>query len=347
MKKIFIVLFTVVLLTLVTGCSDDKEVSVDDQNYSIDVYKMTLDELKSDDLRGKKDLIILANKYSDRFEEIKKQAKEEVEKNKSIYEMYGYDFNEILKQYNYNSIDDYYNAVFLQFMLDIATEEYAKTLITEDEINDFYNEEVFGKVSVRHILISPSVTVDSTYEEETAAYETALKIATEVITRLKNGEEWDNISKEYSNGESIIAEELNFEYGDLPEEFEEATKKLKDGEYTTIPVETDFGYHVIYKVSEENNKSLNEIREYIINELISEKISSDDKLQVTVLENIREETYNYLEKNQIEEMFIDTETYLIYDIEGNSIYGKCQNENCTKKENIKLDLKNINTIEFK
>lgn len=346
MKKIFIMLSFVILLMGITGCNDDKEVIVDAENYNTDIYKMTLTELKSNASRETKDLVILANKYRDNIEEIKKEANEKLAEIKSQYEMYGYDFNEILKQYNCDNIDDFYNYIFLDYMLNMATEEYTKTLITDEEISEFYNEKVFGKTSVKHILISPSVVTDSTEAEKKVAEEEAIKIANEVISKLKNGEDWDTLAKEYSNAESIISEELEFNYGDLVEEFEEATKKLKDGEYTTSPVKTDYGYHVIYKVSGQNKPSLEEAREDIIKNLISEKMSSDDELKLTAVENIRKETYDYLEDNKIKEILVDTKFYSMYDIEGKSIYGKCKNEKCTKKEYIQLDLNKVNIIEF-
>ena len=102
-----------------------------------------------------------------------------------------------------------------------------------------YTHLIFGDISARHILIAPDVKSNATDAEKTAANEEALKKANEVISKLKNGEDFSKLAKEYSTDESTKdkgGKLADFAHGDMVEEFEKAAKELEVGKYTTTPV---------------------------------------------------------------------------------------------------------------
>lgn len=66
--------------------------------------------------------------------------------------------------------------------------------------------------------------------------------AKEVITKLKKGENFDTLAKQYSKEPADLG---YFTKGMMVPEFGEAAFKLSKGKYSKEPVKTQFGYHVI------------------------------------------------------------------------------------------------------
>ncbi|MDR2616717.1 MAG: peptidylprolyl isomerase [Endomicrobium sp.] len=110
---------------------------------------------------------------------------------------------------------------------------------SDEEIQKYYdnNKALFDEpiaYTVRHILVSD------------------LQSAQNAFDRLNNGESFEKVAKEVSqdsgsasNGGLIGP----FKKGDLVPEFEEAVVNLKTNEMSGI-VETPYGYHIVFKVSE-------------------------------------------------------------------------------------------------
>jgi len=118
---------------------------------------------------------------------------------------------------------------------------YKRTLISDSEANKYYqdNKEQFKapeQVHARHILVKS--------EDE------AKKIIDE-LKKLK-GEELKKKFIELAKSKSIGPSGKNggdlgyFKKGQMVPEFEDAAFGLKNGEITTKPVKTQFGYHIIY-----------------------------------------------------------------------------------------------------
>lgn len=95
-------------------------------------------------------------------------------------------------------------------------------------------------VWARHILIT--VPKDSTKEVDDAAR----KKAEDLIVRLKAGEDFAALAKEFSeDGSSEWGGDYVFGKGAMVEEFEKAAFSLNPGQFTSTPVKTAFGYHII------------------------------------------------------------------------------------------------------
>lgn len=142
-------------------------------------------------------------------------------------------------------------------------------LVTDEEIEAEWNNNrseymTKERMKVKHILVSDKKTAD------------------EVIKKLNDGADFDKLAEEYSEDTVTRSRggDLGFIYhegairgiGDSPE-FKEAAFALTPGQYTTTPLQTSKGYHVIMCVSYEpaRQKSLNEVKTLIRNKLLREK----------------------------------------------------------------------------
>ena len=78
-----------------------------------------------------------------------------------------------------------------------------------------------------------------------------------------------------------------FTKGDVVDEFWNAVEKLKDGEITSEPVKSTYGYHVIIRVSYTDKKALKDIKDELVDEMISAKLSEDSSLYTKTWVKIR------------------------------------------------------------
>jgi preprotein translocase subunit SecD len=93
-------------------------------------------------------------------------------------------------------------------------------------------------------------------QEETSD-QGVIEKAQEILERARNQEDFSELAREYSQdpGSREKGGDLGwFAKGDMVPEFEEAAFKLKKDEISSELVETSFGYHVIKKTEDENEK---------------------------------------------------------------------------------------------
>lgn len=290
------------LLLVATGCGkvpklengQDAVVTLNGENISVDtLYNEMKDKYALTVLLDLMDEEILNREYKD-TDESKKEVQDQIDL--MIYQYGGGNeatlLQETYRAWGISTMEELTDYLTLQYKRNKAVEDYAKAIVTDDEINKLYEDKIFGDISARHILISPEVANDATDAEKTAAEDEALKKANEVITKLKNGEKFEDLAKEYSDDESNASNGgllSDFVHGDMVEEFEEAAKKLENGKYTTSPVKTTYGYHIIYKVSQKDKPELKTVKDDIIEEISKDKLSKDSTLQTTALEELRKE----------------------------------------------------------
>ena len=297
---ICILLIANIVITIIghqVELKDGKEVIA-----SIDGKKFTAEDL-FDELKTQYGTNTLVNEIDDFIatkeieddDEAIEYAKAQVESMKYQYEQYGYEFSDVLAQYGYDSENDLVEVYKNSYKKEQVVKIYLKeNKVTEDEIEKYYEEEIYGDYNAKHILIKSTATDDMSDEEKTKAEEDAKKKAEEVIQKLKDGEEWSKLVKEYSEDTGSVEDDgliENFTKGDVVDEFFNAVKDLKDDEYTKEPVKSTYGYHVILRVSAGEKPKLKDKKEEIIDALVENYLSNDTSLYNTTWEEIRD-SYN-------------------------------------------------------
>ena len=300
MKKLL--LSTLIVLMLATGCGkvpkvengQEAVVTLKNGDISVDaLYEELKDKYALNILINMVDTQILEKLYPTDDEE-KAYIKNQIDTIKYYYENYYKEqyssWENYLTQNGVENEKELEKNISLTYKRGLAVKDYSKELVTEKEIKKYYQDEIFGDISASHILITPDVEDDATDAEKKAAEEKALKTAKEIITKLKNGEDFEKLAKEYSDDESNSASggKLgDFNHGQMVEEFEKAAKALKVGSYSTTPVKTEFGYHIILKTAQKDKPALEEVKEDIIEEIAAEKLSKDETLEVKALVELR------------------------------------------------------------
>lgn len=304
MKKNTMKLFglSTIALLLVTGCGkvpklengQDAVVTLKGNDISVNtLYNEVKERYALDALLKLIDTEILNKKYKDT-----KDSKQEVQDQINLMiQQYGNGSEATLLQATYqawgiSTMDELTKYLTLQYKRNKAVEDYAKSLVTDNEIQKYYDDEIFGDLTVKHILITPDVDSNATAAEKEDAEKNALKEAKEVISKLNNGEDWDKLAKEYSDDSSNASKGgllPTFTNGEMQEEFEKASLELEDGKYTTEPVKTSYGYHIIYRVKQAEKPKLKTVKSDIIDELYKEKLTNDPTIQVTALVELRKD----------------------------------------------------------
>lgn len=223
---------------------------------------------------------ILEDKY-ELNEEQNSEIEEQIEYYLDMYESYyGYTEEAFLSENGFESIDEFKDYLSLDYKRNLYYIDYLKTIISEEEINNYYNENVYGEIDTKHILAKVS---------ENLKEEDALKLAKEVIAKLNSGKSFDEVVAEY--GDKITYEELGYNgfTSTLVSEYVEASKALENGTYSKEPVKTSFGYHVIYKIDQKEKPSLEEAKDDIVSVLGKDLEAEDSNLRYKALIQLREE----------------------------------------------------------
>ncbi len=292
MKKGKYLLLLLCVPLILTGCKNTPKlengeeviVEVTDKQFTADDF---FDKLK--EKYGASVLVSLVDDYitsKELTEDMIKSAEEEAQSNYDMYyAYYSSNWQSFLSYYGYNSNDEFLNELKNNAKQQAVLEKYLKeNVITEDEIKEYYEKNIYGENTVRHILIKPDTTDSMSDTEKTEAKKKALEEANSIIETLKKSNDLENdfisIAKEKSDdtqtkSEGGLIENFTNESG-LVTEFWESSLNLKVGEFTTTPVETDYGYHIIYKVSQNDKPSLDSVRDKVISSVIEELLSSDN-----------------------------------------------------------------------
>ena len=73
-------------------------------------------------------------------------------------------------------------------------------------------------------------------------------------------------------------------------------RKLKDGTYSTTPIKSDEGYHILYRTSMDDKPALKDVKDKII-ETVGKEMAQEDGFSAKALKALRE-------KNEMK--FVDT-----------------------------------------
>lgn len=283
-------------LLIFTGCGkatlkNGKEVVAKMKGKSI-----TAEDLY-DELKNQGGAVILTNMIDDYVvnkavktdDDAKSYADSQIKQYKDSYESYGMSFDEALANAGYKSEAAFKDVLILDYKKKEVTKKYIKKNITNDEIDAYYKENIYGDIEARHILISPDTKDDMTDEEKTEAENKAKEEAEKIIKKLDKGEKFADLAKKYSDDKGTASNggKLTVSYGAVVNEFWEGTTALKDGEYSKEPVKSQYGYHIIYRIKQKDKPTLEKVKDDIIDKIVSEKMDNDTTLQTKALVELR------------------------------------------------------------
>lgn len=226
---------------------------------------------------------ILEEKYPE-TDEMNTELNDQAEKYYNMYnQYYGYSKEEFLTKNGFGSERAFIEYLRLQYRRTQYTDDYIKEQITDKEIEKYYEDKVYGDINTKHILVK--VSSSATDEEKKEAE----NLAKEIITKLNEGKSFDEVKDEYKD--KITYEELGYKAynASLESAYMEAMQKLENNSYTKEPVQTSYGYHVIYRIDQKEKPALEDVKEEIITSLVSEHKSKDTSVQYKSLEKMRED----------------------------------------------------------
>ncbi|MDD2518365.1 MAG: peptidylprolyl isomerase [Bacilli bacterium] len=294
MKKKVMGLVLIASMLVLTGCNTVPKLSNgQDLVAKIDGKEITAEEVydKLKKQYGTAALIntiddFIANKEVATDEDATESAKSQLESIKFNFQSQGQDFEEALRSSGYLSEAEFLEDLILEYKKTKIVENYYENLLTEEEIEKYYNEDVYGEMDVRHILIIPEEKTDE--KEQEAAKKEALNKANDLIKQLDAGKKFEDLVKEHSDDTGSkdnggLIKDVNKD--EHVKEFYEASTKLEKGKYTKTPVETQFGYHIILKVEQKAKPELKDAKDNIIDKLVQNKINeSQDAGQIAWVE---------------------------------------------------------------
>lgn len=131
-----------------------------------------------------------------------------------------------------NELNDYRKNLGISYMLEKE--------ITKPALEQMYSRKL-KQIRASHILIG----VPSSKPEDTLL---GFTIGKKIIDSLKLGYSFEQLAMNNSKDPSAQSNKGDLYYfsaGQLVPEFEDAAFSMKVGEYTTVPIKTQFGYHII------------------------------------------------------------------------------------------------------
>lgn len=254
----------------------------------------------------------IADKEIETDDAAKEYAKTELENLKYQYELYQMDFNAAMKQAGYDSEEKLLDEIILEYKKDKVVENYAKEQISDEEVETYYNENIFGEITARHILIKPETNSNMSEEEKKAKEEEAFNYAKSLINQLNDGANFEELAKEHSadtgsaSEGGLIKDFTKTGENAVVSEFWNAANDLKDGEYTSEPVKSSFGYHIILRVSQNERPSLEDTKDDILTTLVQAKLQIDQNLSAKYWVEIRKKYNLNIIDSDIKKVYDDT-----------------------------------------
>lgn len=205
-------------------------------------------------------------------------------------------FLELLQQNGYNSIEDFKDNLFLDYQRDLATKDYIKKNLTDKDIQKFYDTNIHGDITASHILITVDDEDDLTDDEKTEAEKSRNEKIKTILDKLNEAEDvkttFAELAEQYSDDEATKKNggkigTFNNESYATDKDFYKAVSKLEVGKYTTTAVKTENGYHIILKEAEKEKPALNDVKDFIIDQLVDEELKDNTKAQYQALIDLR------------------------------------------------------------
>ena len=247
------------------------------KTYTIDTFltfadSIVLDKLYPETDELKKEIEELANQYYSYYVgENGFQSKEE------FIIAFGQQYGLNLQNEN-----DFFEYLSLNKKRELYYGDYTKKLISDKDVEKYYESDVVGDIDTKHILVR-------TGQEGSLSDKDAKALAESMIKKLNSGTSWEDVIKE--NEDKIVNEELGFQAFNAPldEAYVKEMKSLKVGTYSKKPVKSSFGYHIVYKIEQKEKPKLDDVKDAIIDVLVAELEQKNQNLSIEAFINMRKE----------------------------------------------------------
>jgi len=255
---------------------------------------------------------ILDKKYKETDDE-KDYIKEQVKSMKDSAKQNNVSQSYLLKYYGFDSENAFKESLSLNYKRNLAVNDYLKERISDKEMNTYYEDEVFGDIKAKHILIKVNTTNEMTAEEKENADKTAFNKAKDIIKKLDKGENFEDLAKEYSDdkGTAKNGGKLTATYGEVVDEFWNAANELKNKKYTKEPVKTEYGYHIIYRIKGNDKPELKDVEESIKETLAEDALDEDKTLSVNAMIELRKKHKITWHDSELENAYNKYMNYLV------------------------------------
>ena len=309
-KKILCLMLGLILLT---GCGkipqleNGQDAVVSFKNGDMisvdDLYNELKDKYALSTLLNMIDKKVLEETFPDNIEKAKKSSESYIESLKENYNSEEELLSAIQQYYGYITIEEYQNQIYLGYMQSFAMNEYAKEQVTDNDIEKYYKNEIDNDIEISHILITPEVTDKMNKDEIKQAETDAEKKAEDIISELKNyvkngkkvSEAFSELAKKYSEDDATkdkggsLGQVNKTTLGDTYTEIVEKAYTLKDNNYYTKVIKTSLGYHIIMRNQTYEKKSLDELKDEIIEILANDITKEDNTLSINALQHYRKQ----------------------------------------------------------
>lgn len=268
MKKWFLSLALIVGIISLTACNDNSEVVVETKAGNI-----TQDQFYSEMKKQSGPQILTNMIYYEILPEKYEIDKEEFDKQYDAFKaMYGDNYLATIESVGLTD-DDVKRLIELELLFAEVEKVAMKNIkVTDEEINDYY-EKNYPQIHARHILVEGE------------------DLAKEIKTKLDNGEDFEELAKEYSTdpGSAAAGGDLNwFGPGGMVKEFSDAAFSLEKDEISN-PVKSEHGYHVIQVLDKKKKPALKDVKKEITEEIKKEKAAQDQSYLAEQLEKEMDE----------------------------------------------------------
>jgi len=255
MKKIAIAAITATSVLALSACSGgDSEVVAETKAGNItkeDLYQTLKDNAGADALNMLVQQKVLDDKYNVSDKEIDKKLNEY---KKSM----GDQLNQLIEQKGEGFVKE---QIKYELLMKKAAKDNIK--VTDDDVKEYYDG-LKGKIHLSHILVKEK------------------KTAEEVEKKLKKGEKFEDLAKEYStDGTAEKGGDLGWvgKEDNMDKDFVKAAFALKTGEISG-PVKSQFGYHIIKK--DEERGKYEDMKKDLKKEVQEQKQNDQTELQSVI-----------------------------------------------------------------
>ncbi len=246
-------------------------------------YGMTFGELIEDDTRNQIEqlataAVISKNQYGITSDNVRDDVELQIA---DVIESLGSreGFEVLLSQLNTTEkgLETYFEMYSIfNLLLEKTTDDGKVVSVSDSEAEKLFKEENGDKLKVQHILIATE-SLDGYTPARTEAE--AKAIVNEILKKLRNGEDFGKLIDEYDEDPGMTSENYYvFGEGEMVIEFENASKKLAVGKYTTQAVKTSYGYHIIKRYPlDKTSDEFKEFKMYLVQEKLLPLIESETK----------------------------------------------------------------------